>query len=118
MYLSLLDLMRQTAGFSPARWTAPRMDIERQGGSLYCRAWLPGIDPRSVRVQVREQSLALSGYGSREERTQGPNFVRAQSSLQSFYREVPLPARVDPNRAVVQWQGEDLLVIICPIRRG
>ena len=118
MYLSLLDWMRQTGGFAPARWTAPRVEIERQGGALYCRAWLPGIDPRSVRVQVRETSLAVAGYGSREERTEGPNFVRTQSAVQSFYREVPLPARVDPHRAVLQWQGEDLLVIICPSWRG
>lgn len=116
MYLSLMDLMRQMGGFPLLDAAAPQIEVEEQGAALYCRARLPGIDPRSVQVQVRETSLALAGFGTREERTQGPNFVRTQSAVHRFYREVPLPTRVDPHRATMQWQDHDLLVVICPKR--
>ncbi|HEY8347974.1 MAG TPA: Hsp20 family protein [Symbiobacteriaceae bacterium] len=115
MFLSLLDLVRHRGAFALPALAAPTVQIEQVGGSLWCRTRLPGIDPRTVQVQVRETSLALAGYGTMEERTQGPDFFRAQSAMRSFYREVPLPARVDPHRCVMQWRG-DVLEIICPLR--
>lgn len=116
MFLSLLDLVRRSGGLSQARLAAPAVEIQDQGGALCCRARLEGVDPRSVQVQVRENSLALSGYGTMEERTEGPNFVRTQSAISSFYREIPLPVAVDPHRSAVQWQADGHLLIICPKR--
>lgn len=115
MFLSLLDLLRRTGGLpdrSPA--SAPVMAVTDQGSFLQFKAELPGIDPKSVQVQVTESSLAIAGYGTREERTEGPNFYRMQAGVSSFYREMELPARIDTHRAAMQWQGTATLIITLP----
>jgi HSP20 family molecular chaperone IbpA len=117
MFLSLLDLLRQTGGASlsvPPAASLPAMGVTDQGSHLQFRAQLPGIDPKSVKVQLTETTLGVSGFGTVEEKTEGPNFCCMQAGASSFYRELPLPARIDPHRAAMQWQADGSLLITMP----
>lgn len=108
MWLSLLDLLRGEGPLSSLE--EPELQIEEDGSYLLLTASLPGIDRSSLRVQVGEWGLAISGWGSREERVEGPNFKRSSSSARSFFQRVALPARVVPAGARVEWEGDQLIV--------
>ncbi len=118
MYLSLWQLLRHCGDFfsfpGPLGSAQPFFDLKDDGSSLILTAGLKGIDPRTVQVQVSERSLAIGGYGTMEEKTEGPDFYQMQSAINSFYREIPLPARVDPHRATMAWQDGETLVITLP----
>jgi HSP20 family molecular chaperone IbpA len=119
VFQSLLDLLRHTANVplgAPA--AMPDMGLTDEGSSLHFHAHLPGIDPRSVQVQLTESNLAIAGYGTREERTEGPDFYRLQSGVSSFYREVPLPLCIDPHGAAMHWQADGSLLITLPKQRA
>lgn len=128
VYLSLLDLMRQSGALmdellresgallSQFSVGAPAIDLASEGDRLVLRAQLPGIDPKSVQIQVTESSVAIGGHGSREEKTEGPSFVHMSAGVRQFFQEVPLPARIDPHRASATWEQDGTLVITLPTR--
>jgi HSP20 family molecular chaperone IbpA len=117
MFLSLLDLMRQAGQLLPsATAVSPAFELHDGGDTLRLRAVLPGIDPKSVQIQVSETSLAIGGHATLEERTEGPDFYRMQAAVRQVYRELALPARVDPHRSTAQWETDDVLVLHLPKR--
>lgn len=117
MLLSLLDLMRQAGQLMPAApEVSPAFAFSDGGDTLHLRVSLPGIDPKSVQIQVSETSLAIGGHATLEERTEGPDFFRVQAAVRQFYREAALPVRVDPHRSTAQWESEGVLVLLMPKR--
>lgn len=117
MYLSLLDLMRQAGALLDRFPTAaPEFELATEGTSLVIRVKLPGVDPQSVKIQVGQSTLAIGGHSSREERLEGPDFYRYQSGYSQFYRELPLPVRVNPHMAAARWEGDGVLVVSMPLR--
>lgn len=113
MFLSLLDLLRHSGAMLSGA-PGPAVSVSENGGHVVVRAALPGIDPKSVQIQLREQWMALSGQNTMEERTEGPDFYRYAASIGHFYREVPLPCKVDPHRAVAAWEPDSQLVVTIP----
>lgn len=118
MFLSLLDLVRQSGALlsNPLAGAAPSLEVADLGDALQVTARLAGYDPRTIQIQLGETSLAIGGQSTREEKTEGPDFCRTQSSRSSFYRTLPLPARIDPRRAQSQWESDVTLVITLPKR--
>ncbi|HWI51985.1 MAG TPA: Hsp20/alpha crystallin family protein [Symbiobacteriaceae bacterium] len=116
MFLSLLDLLRQQTGALPALApeAEPAVEFADQGHTLLFRAQLRGIDPKSVQIQLKERSLGIGGMRTVEERTEGPDFWRMQAAVSQFYREVPLPCRINPHRAVARWEGDGTLLVTLP----
>lgn len=111
MWLSLLDLLRAEAPLQSLE--QPGIQMEEDGSHLLVTATLPGIDRSSLRLQVGERGLAISGWGRREERVEGPNFRRSSASTRSFVQKVALPVRVVPAGARMAWEG-DLLIVRLP----
>lgn len=116
MFLSLLDLLRQQAGALPALAPVaePVVEFSDQGQALLFRAALRGIDPKSVQIQLKENSLGIGGMRTVEERTEGPDFWHVSSAVSQFYRELPLPCRINPRRAVARWEGDGRLLVSLP----
>jgi HSP20 family molecular chaperone IbpA len=121
MFLSLLDLLRQTQGLMVSQ-AVPAMDpdvaMTDQGDHLLVRVPLAGIDPRSVQVQLTETSLAIAGHRTEEKRTEGPDFFQLQSAVSSFCRQLPLPVPVLPRQAAARWEGDQHLLLLLPKQRG
>ncbi|HLO04922.1 MAG TPA: Hsp20/alpha crystallin family protein [Symbiobacteriaceae bacterium] len=111
MWLSLLDLLRSEGPLQSLE--RPGIQVEDDGSHLLLIAALPGIDRSSLRLQVGERSVSVSGWGTREERVEGPNFRRSTASARSFLQKVALPVRVVPAGARMAWEG-DLLHVRIP----
>ncbi len=77
----------------------PHLEVCERGGSFIVRADLPGIKRDDVSVEVRDDELCIAGERreAREEREEG--FYRTERQYGRFYRSVPLPEGVDPEKA-------------------
>lgn len=112
MYLSLLDLMRQRgplAGGGESTVLEPRW--EENATHLILRFSLPGIDPKTVHVQVAETSIAIAGSRSQEERVETEGYLRFSASVGSMVRSFRLPSRVVPRLTQVTWSAPQELVV-------
>jgi HSP20 family protein len=79
-----------------AAWT-PRVDVEETEKEYLVRVDLPGIDPKDVDVSMEEGSLILKGEKKEEKEEKKKNFHRVERFVGRFYREIPLPAGVEPE---------------------
>lgn len=121
MFLSLLDLMRQQAGWPLSAPVAPapldrvfapaQTDWIDEGAHLVLRVPLAGMDPKSVQVHLTESSLTLAGHRTHEEQVEGAGFFRASASYGSFARTLPLPVRVIPRQSTATWLDGEVLEI-------
>lgn len=76
-------------------WT-PAVDVLTRGSDLVVRADLPGVDPeKDVDISVSDGVLHIRGERRSEQRDEGDNYVRLESSYGAFERNIPLPEGVD-----------------------
>lgn len=112
MFLSLLDLLRQQGGWlghEPIATGEP--EVTEQGNGLLIRVNLPGVDPKSVQVQVTESSLTYGGYRTQEERVEADGYYHRSSSWGAFARTLALPERVVPHFTQALWLDDEVLEI-------
>jgi HSP20 family protein len=81
-----------------AEW-APAVEVSERGGNLVVRAELPGLSRNDVKVEVREDVLAIQGERRHEREERKKGVFRSERSYGSFYREIPLPEGIDPAAA-------------------
>jgi HSP20 family protein len=82
-----------------ALWS-PQIDVQQRNDSVIVRADLPGVSKENVQVEVEGDALIISGQ-RREQREEGgddQSYRLLERSYGSFYRSVPLPQGVDPDR--------------------
>ncbi len=99
------SLWRESGGAQEDDWQgrtlwSPQIDVQQRNDSVIVRADLPGIDRENVQVEVEGDALIISGQ-RREEREEGGDeqgYHLLERSYGSFYRSVPLPQGVDPDR--------------------
>lgn len=73
-----------------AGWLPP-VEVTERGGQLVIRADLPGLGKDDVKVEVRDDAIAIQGERRQEKEEKRRGFYRSERSYGSFYREIPLP---------------------------
>jgi len=91
----------EEALYTPA-WM-PRVDVEETEKEVVVKADLPGVEPKDVDVSVLEGNLILRGESKEEKEEKGKNFHRVERFRGTFYRELPLPAGVDPDKVAAAY---------------
>jgi len=103
---SKLPGIRQS-GFIPA------IDMYEKGNNLVVETQVPGIDPEKVDVSVEDNVLILKGSSQRKSEVDEKNYYRREVSSGSFYRSLPLPVKVEGDKAQAVYE-DGLLKIIIP----
>jgi HSP20 family protein len=71
-------------------WT-PRIEIVLEHDELMVRAELPGIEPKDVTVEVKDERLILKGTRHKTFKTSKEEFIKTERLYGEFYRAIPLP---------------------------
>jgi HSP20 family protein len=82
-------------GNGPAVTFLPDVDIVETDHEVKVITELPGMDEKSVQVNVNPNSIMLSGEKRNEYKEQKQGLFRLERSYGSFQREVALPSEVD-----------------------
>ncbi len=100
---SLLANERQSRNF-------PKVNISETEDNIKITANIPGIDPENVKVEVEEDSIAISGFIEEEKEDKEESYYRFEREYGEFYRDFLLPAKVDPEK--VEAHSKDGVITI------
>lgn len=90
----LLDQYFNRKALVNGAW-APAVDIQETAEELVVQAALPGVRKEDVDLEVKDDTLILSGERKTPE---GEDWLRRELPTGSFYRAFSLPAEVEPGK--------------------
>jgi HSP20 family protein len=91
---------------------APLVDVLEMEKEIVVKVDLPGVVPNEVEVYVQNGALVLKGLKKEEKEEKISNYFRTERFIGTFYREIPLPIGVDPEKITATTVNGVLSVII------
>lgn len=76
----------------------PKVNVYETDDEVRVTANIPGIDPENVDIEVDEDTLTLSGVIEDEKEQKDERCYSLEREYGEFYRDIFLPARVDPEK--------------------
>lgn len=70
---------------------APRIEIALEHNELMVRAELPGVEPKDVTVEVKNERLILKGTRHNAFKTSKEEYIKTERLYGEFFRAIPLP---------------------------
>ncbi len=77
----------------------PQIDMAEDTKEIKVTAELPGMDEKSIDINVSKDVLTLKGKKEEQKEQKGEQMYYAERSFGSFTRVIPLPAEVNPDKA-------------------
>ena len=114
------EIERWFEEFWPEEWPefkfpkirTPRMDIYEKDDKVIAEVELPGVDPKNIEVEVKDNVLSVSAKGREEKEEKGKGYYRREMGERYFKRQVLLPAEVIEEKAEAEYENGILRVII------
>lgn len=88
------------------------MDIYEDKGDVVAEVELPGIDPKNIEVEVKENCLRVEAKAEEKKEEKGKGYYRKELSKGYYKRVVPLPVEVIGEKAEASYADGILKVII------
>jgi HSP20 family protein len=86
-----------TGGNGYARRWIPAMDLVETDDELVLRADLPGLGREDIEIEVKDNTLTVSGERKAEHEQKGEGFHRVERASGRFSRSLDLPRGIDAN---------------------
>ncbi len=86
-----------SGGNGYARRWIPAMDLVETDEDLVLRADLPGLDRDDIEIEVKDNTLTVSGERKSEHEEKGEGFYRVERAFGSFSRSLDLPRGIEPS---------------------
>jgi len=83
----------------------PRVDVNETDKEINIDVELPGIDKEDVKVEVRDNTLTISGERKSEKKTEDENCSVAERHYGKFERSFTLTDGVDANRITAEYKN-------------
>ncbi|NLZ74346.1 Hsp20/alpha crystallin family protein [Candidatus Falkowbacteria bacterium] len=94
MFESMLPAVRSNQfGFTPA------IDIYEDKDNIIVETQLAGIDPEKVDISIENNVLTVKGESQKKSEVEDKNYYRKEIRSGAFYRQIPLPTKVDGDKA-------------------
>ncbi len=95
------------------RMKQPLSDVIDTGKEIIAKLELPGIEKKDVRLNITRNMVEVNAEKKHEAEVEKKGIYRSERSYSGFYRTLPFPAEVDPNKAKAKMK-DGLLEIIAP----
>jgi len=107
MMESMLPAVRGSQfGFTPA------VDVYEDKDNIIVETQLAGIDPEKVDISIENNVLCIKGESEKKSEVEDKNYYRKEIRRGSFYRSIPLPTKVDGDKASAVNEGGVLKVVV------
>jgi len=83
----------------------PLIDIKDAGNFLKITAELPGIEKKDLDINVANNQLSISAKVKAEAEKKDKGYYYKERKFQSFYRSIPLPSEVIPNKSQAEFKN-------------
>ena len=93
-------------------WT-PALDVSETNDSLVVKIEVPGIEPKDIQLNVRNDVLTVRGQRKFEKQERDEHYFRTERAYGSFARSIRMPMPVDSGRAKAEFK-HGLLTVTLP----
>jgi HSP20 family protein len=90
----------------------PRMDIYEDNGNVIAEVELPGVEPKNIEVEVKDNVLKVEARTEKKKEEKRKGYYRKELSKGFYKRAVPLPTEVQGEKAAASFEGGMLKVVI------
>lgn len=90
----------------------PRMDIYEDNGNVVAEFELPGVDPKNINVEVKNDVLRMEAKTEERKEEKGKGYYKKEISAGFYKRAVSLPAEAIGEKADAEYKKGILKVII------
>jgi HSP20 family protein len=84
---------------------APSLDIYQDQDNVYARVALPGVDSENIKVSIENSVLTLESSHEKKSEIDEKNYYRKEIRYGSFRRNVQLPAHVQGEKAIAEYEN-------------
>ena len=92
---------------------APRMDIYEDNGNVVAEVELPGVDPKDINVEVKDNILKVEARTEEKKEEKRKGYYQKEMSWGFYKRAVPLPVEVIGEKAEATYK-EGILKVVIP----
>jgi HSP20 family protein len=99
-------------GFGTTALRAPAIDLIDEGNEYKLHAEMPGIKKEDINLEVGEDEIEISAE-SKEEKKEGDEkkgYIRRERRYSKFYRRIPLPQPINPDKVEAELKDGVLTV--------
>lgn len=93
MISEFMPISRGNKGFMPA------VDMYEDNDNVVVETQLAGIDIEKIDISIENDVLCIKGEGEKKTEVEEKNYYRKEIRRGNFYRSIPLPTRVDGDKA-------------------
>jgi len=98
--------------FQVPTFRTPKMDIYEDNGNVVAEVELPGVDPKNIEVEVRDNILKIEAKTEEKKEKKGKGYYRKELSRGYYKRAVPLPVEVIEGKANAVYEDGILRVTV------
>jgi len=91
----------------------PLVDLADNGKEYIVKAEIPGVNKEDLNIEVSENSIEISAESKEEKREEKKGYIRRERRYASFYRSIPLPEEIVPDKANADLK-EGVLTVTLP----
>ncbi len=91
----------------------PLVDLADSGKEFVVKAELPGVNKDDLNIEVSENSIEISAESREEKSEEKKGYIRRERHYASFFRSIPLPEEILPDKANADLK-EGVLTVILP----
>jgi len=73
-------------------------DLEDEGSRFVAKVDLPGVNKKDIELNITENSVEISAEHKEEAEEKKKNYLRKERSEVSYYRTLPLPEKIVPDK--------------------
>lgn len=87
-----------------AAW-CPRTDVHETDKEIVLDLEIPGIDKKDIKVEVKDNTLSISGERKEEKTEEGADYYSRERHFGKFERSFGLPDTVDGDKIAAQYKN-------------
>ncbi|RLG69971.1 MAG: Hsp20/alpha crystallin family protein [Candidatus Iainarchaeum archaeon] len=98
--------------FPSAEIREPLIDVVDEGNKLRVVAELPGVKKKDLHINVLPNAVEISAKVTEKEEKEEEGYYFRERSYSQFYRRIPLPAEVIPEKTQAKFENGILELVL------
>lgn len=98
--------------FAPFPWAErlprvrqPALDLVDKGDRIVATVELPGLKKEDIKLDVSEDHLEVSAEKKADIEEKRKSYYRRERSYAGFYRSIPLPSEINPDKVKARYEN-------------
>ena len=97
---------------------SPRVDIHETDKEIFIDVELPGIDKKDIKVEVKDNTLTISGERKSERKAEDAQSCRVERHYGKFERSFGLPETVNTDKVTAEYRNGVLTLTLPKVEKA